>query len=247
LKACVFVGPSCGAIEVPLGVDRFGPASLGSIFLAVNEGYERIGLVDGLFGNVPSVWHKEIIFAICNRIPVFGSSSMGALRAAELWGYRMQGVGRVYRYFRSGMLTDDDEVCVLHATQELGFEELSLPMVNIRRTLSILKKIKRIDTPEMNPLVHRIKETHFSSRTIDRILELAVELRGSRWAHKLCDGFVSNYDNVKQKDYQQLISVLLDDKSPDNTGMPEWSSIETRKWKPQFEDQIDDLPELRPW
>jgi hypothetical protein len=110
MKTCVFVGPSSHGIAKPSQIDRFGPAPLGAIYSAVQSGYTRIGLVDGLFGNVPSVWHKEILFALSNGVAVLGSSSMGALRAAELAPYSMIGIGRVYRYYRSGVLTDDDEV-----------------------------------------------------------------------------------------------------------------------------------------
>ena len=45
---------------------------------------EAIGIIDGYFERVPSVWHKEILWAMAEGIHVFGSASMGALRAAEL-------------------------------------------------------------------------------------------------------------------------------------------------------------------
>ena len=42
-------------------------------------GYRRIGIIDGHFGNVPSVWHKEILFALSKGVEVSGAASMGAL------------------------------------------------------------------------------------------------------------------------------------------------------------------------
>jgi len=69
-------------------------------------------------------------------IHVFGSASIGALRAAELAPFGMQGVGSIYKWYREGILEDDDEVAIAHAPAEAGFRPISEAMVNIRQTLS---------------------------------------------------------------------------------------------------------------
>ena len=53
-----------------------------------------IGIIDGVFLDVASVWHREILWALSQGVHVFGAASMGALRAAELDGFGMRGVGR---------------------------------------------------------------------------------------------------------------------------------------------------------
>ena len=58
-----------------------------------------IGIVDGYFEGVLSVWHKEILWAMAEGIHVFGSASMGALRAAELHPFGMHGTGRIFEAF----------------------------------------------------------------------------------------------------------------------------------------------------
>ena len=40
------------------------------------------------------------------------------------------------RPFRDGILTDDDEVAVLHGPEELGYPAVTEAMVNIRATLA---------------------------------------------------------------------------------------------------------------
>ena len=67
---------------------------------------------------------------------MFGAASMGALRAAELAAFGMEGVGAIFEAFREGVLEDDDEVAVIHGPAEFGYPVLSEAMVNIRRTLS---------------------------------------------------------------------------------------------------------------
>ena len=140
LTRCVFVGPSLSGIELDRRLVRFGPALLGSIYLAVKAGYKVIGLIDGLFGNVPTVWHKEILYALEHGCVVCGSSSVGALRAAELHGYGMQGIGLCYRLYRAGLIADDDEVALLHGDAAINYFHFSEPLINARLTLRRLRR-----------------------------------------------------------------------------------------------------------
>ena len=95
-----------------------------------------IGLIDGYFERVPAVWHKEILWALSQGIHVFGSASMGALRAAELAPFGMIGVGAIFEAYRDGILEDDDEVAVAHGPADTGYRAGSDAMVNIRATLA---------------------------------------------------------------------------------------------------------------
>lgn len=45
---------------------------------------------------------------------VAGAASMDVLRATELTTYGMLGTGAIYEAFRTGTLTADDDVAVLH-------------------------------------------------------------------------------------------------------------------------------------
>ncbi len=138
MTMCVFIGPTlrreevaavCGAVCLP-------PVAQGDVYRIAQRRPRAIGIVDGYFSGAPSVWHKEILWALSRGIHVFGSASMGALRAAELHGFGMRGVGRIFEAFRDGTLEDDDEVAVVHGPAELGFLAASEPMVNIRATLA---------------------------------------------------------------------------------------------------------------
>ena len=88
LKRCIFVGPSLNETRLDGTIKRFGPAQLGSIYLAAKSGYKIIGLVDGIFGNVPSVWHKEILYALDQGCVVCGSSSTGAFEGGRTFRLR---------------------------------------------------------------------------------------------------------------------------------------------------------------
>jgi hypothetical protein len=133
----VFCGPTIGRGEVERigGVTVHGPAKRGDVYLATLSRPWGIAIVDGYFDQTPAVWHKEILWARSLGIRVFGSSSIGALRAAELSSFGMEGHGEIYKAFASGELTADDEVAIVHGAEEEGFRPLSEALVNMRWTL----------------------------------------------------------------------------------------------------------------
>ncbi len=137
MSIIVFLGPSLPLAEAGalLDADYRPPARAGDLYAATLGKPQAIALIDGLFEAVPAVWHKEILHALEQGISVYGASSMGALRAAELHAFGMRGVGRIFEQYASGALEDDDEVALVHAPAEGGYRAMSEPMVNIREGL----------------------------------------------------------------------------------------------------------------
>lgn len=242
-ESCVFAGPSlCGARDFS-GIDCFGPIAMGGVFRAVDAGYARIGIVDGVFGNVPSVWHKEILFALSEGVEVVGAASMGALRAVELAGLGMRGLGRIYRMFLCGAWTDDDEVAVLHAPAELGFKPLSDAMANIRFTLRRLSRGGWMDRDVEIALIAGMKARHFSARTRDALREEAEQLVGASAAAGLMERYEREYVDAKGKDAAMLVEYLSRPLPAEGLGrMPEF--LRTSHWRRQFEDAVADIPPL---
>ena len=133
-----FLGPSLRAAEA-LGivpqVELWPPVCQGDLTTVVERLHPRaILIVDGEFGQSLSVWHKEILHALHLGIRVVGASSMGALRAAELDRFGMEGVGKIYEYYRDGWLTADADVALVHADAAEGYRSLTWPLVNVRST-----------------------------------------------------------------------------------------------------------------
>ena len=175
----VFVGPSLGvtrASEV-LAADYFGPAAQGYVYSAFVAGYREIAIIDGYFDSVPAVWHKEILFCISNGARVVGSSSMGALRAAELSGFGMEGHGRIFERYLSGEIQDDDEVAVLHAPPELGWQSLVIPMINIRFTLEQERCRSEFEDAEIDCIAMVSKSIFYRIRTWETLANELVRRR----------------------------------------------------------------------
>src|SRR5882672_7236778 len=138
MTAIIFAGPSLPpAVRSSFpALEWRPPVRQGDLYLAALEHPGIIGVIDGYFELVPTVWHKEILWAMAAGIHVYGAASIGALRAVELAPFGMRGIGRVYEDFRDGVLQDDDEVAVLHGPAELGYPPVTEAMVNIRATLA---------------------------------------------------------------------------------------------------------------
>jgi hypothetical protein len=169
----VFLGPTLDWDSATrLGpVTPHAPAAVGDIHRAVEDGVSSILLIDGYFRQVPSVQHKEILFALSSGVPVYGASSMGALRAAELAAFGMVGVGAIYQAYRQGELTDDDEVAVAHADAEHGFRALSTPMVTIRQLLADAVRAELLDPEDGDALTRLAKQLFYADRHWGTLLE----------------------------------------------------------------------------
>jgi len=181
MTACIFAGPSLAPRDTAALADLtlLPPARHGDVYRAVSLLRPRaIGIVDGYFQWVPSVWHKEILWALHQGVHVFGAASMGALRAAELTLFGMRGVGRIFEAYRDGVLAgcgdaafeDDDEVAVVHGPPESGYVAASEAMVNVRCTLAEAERAGLIGSAARGQLVAIAKGLFFPERTYDRVL-----------------------------------------------------------------------------
>ena len=244
MKTCLFAGPTLYRVPTPPNVARYGPVAMGSVFRAVEAGYTRIGIVDGHFGNIPSVWHKEILYALAEGVDVIGAASMGALRAAELWTFGMVGIGRIFRLFRSGRWTDDDEVAVIHADEELAFCPVSDAMANIRFTLRKMRRTGQIDARLAARIAGAMKARHFSLRTRDELAREAMELLGARAAPRFMAAFECEYVDVKRQDALALLAYL-DRCAPSRPRQRTWAFPDTGHWHWQFGNELADIPPLR--
>jgi hypothetical protein len=166
----VFLGPSLPRARAKqiLEADFRPPAKRGDIYLAAKEGAGIILLIDGVFFQECSVAHKEVIYALEAGAKVLGASSMGALRAAELDVYGMEGIGKIYQAYKSGHLVSDDEVALIF--DPFSWEPRSEPLVNIRFNLDLAWQMGVISASCKDRLFHCAEARYFPDRTYERML-----------------------------------------------------------------------------
>ena len=176
MTAIIFAGPSLPPRLRPAGEPRIEwrpPVRQGELYRAALARPAAIGVIDGYFEVVPTVWHKEILWAMAQGIHVFGAASIGALRAAELDVFGMRGIGHIYEAFRDGILEDDDEVAVLHGPEELGYPPLTEAMVNIRATFADAERCGVLAPELAAPLTDIAKALFYKKRSYEAVFEAA--------------------------------------------------------------------------
>lgn len=170
----VFVGPSLSEVHLDFpDLEFHGPAVQGDIYKVVRAGTKSIGLIDGCFETVGSVWHKEILYALSLGVSVFGASSMGALRAAECQSFGMIPVGKIANAYASGQLDDDAAVALTSLPAEADYLPLVEPMVDVWPTLENLENKGVLTTQEHEKVKLAAENIFFKDRTIEAIASCA--------------------------------------------------------------------------
>jgi hypothetical protein len=109
---------------------------------------------------------------------------MGALRAAELAPYGMEGVGDIYRMYAEGEIDSDAEVALTFDPESL--RPMSEPLVNIRRMTRAALAAGVLCPREARLLVDIAREMHFTSLNYPALLGRATVALTSRRLAALC-------------------------------------------------------------
>jgi hypothetical protein len=213
-KIVIFLGPSLPIAEAREILDAvyLPPAKQSDLLSAVTTySPDIIGLIDGVFLSLPSVWHKEILYALEQGVAVYGASSMGALRAAETEAFGMIGVGEIYQMYARGELLDDDEVVMVHGPEDTEYRRLSEPMVNVRATFHRAKNEGIINKNLCEQLTAIAKSIYFPERTFSAIFRKAATAGIlPDILEKMAHFAKENYVDIKRQDAISLLETLRD-------------------------------------
>ncbi len=205
----VFLGPSLPVEEArrTLRAQYLPPVCCGDVLRVRRIKPRVIAIIDGLFETTAAVWHKEILLALEDGIAVFGASSMGALRAAELAPFGMVGVGKIFEAYREGLYTDDDEVALLHGTAAHGHRALSEAMVNIRATVARAVEAGVIGSESGERVIRCAKETFYQERSLAGAIDQAWGTRARGEEATRFRRFIARGGYVNQKRLDALALV----------------------------------------
>ena len=203
-----FLGPSRPAslARHPARWEFRGPARQGDLWRALERRPRAIALIDGVFESQPSVWHREITDALAEGVMVLGASSMGALRAAELWPLGMIGVGEIFRAYRDGQLVDDAEVALLHAAAEHGYRPVTAPLVNVRHAAATFRRERLLTRAQTSALIARAEATFYQERRWPDLLQPLPSAIRARAEQRLARGDL----DLKQQDAAACLRAASD-------------------------------------
>nr|BBC15205.1 TfuA-like protein [Streptomyces sp.]BBI93423.1 TfuA-like protein [Streptomyces sp.] len=215
MRTVVFVGPSLppeeAAAHLP-GAEFLPPIERGDIdaLMAEEQPPRRIGIIDGKFLQSFSISPKEVLRAMDRGVRVYGSSSMGALRAAELDVYGMTGVGTVYAMYASGALEDDDEVAITFDDESL--RPVCEPMVNIRVAMEAAQRRSVVSQENAELFLKTAKSLYFPQRTSSAALHQLKGIMPEPDRQRLADYLRSpDAPDAKRDDAVSLLARMRQD------------------------------------
>jgi hypothetical protein len=184
----VFLGPSLPAAEARAllpGAALAAPVAVMDVVrLLRRRRPARLAIVDGYFERMAAVWHKELLLALELGVEVWGAASMGALRAAELDGFGVRGVGAIYQAYRRGRITSDAEVAVAHLPAEGGYLALSVPLVNVRAQVARARAARVLDPAAARAVIAHAATIAYWDRgwdAVDAALAQPTRARFATW------------------------------------------------------------------
>lgn len=210
MKPIVYLGPTLSledAREI-VDADFLPPCKMADVYHAVKDKPAAILIIDGLFERQPAVWHKEILFALSEGVPVLGASSMGALRAVELSSFGMVGIGSIYNMYASGEINDDDEVAVVHASAEDAYMCISEALVNIRYGLRLAVDEGVIGEVLASQLIEQSKSRYYPERCWEAVFGDCRALASEASADKLRSFISAIRPNLKRNDAIEALKRL---------------------------------------
>ena len=223
LPVAVFIGPSLSLkiAQKILPANYYPPVKMGDIYRILATGVQSIIIIDGVFHGTTPVWQREILSALQNGIKVIGTSSMGALRAAELEPYGMIGSGLVYEWYKEKRIEGDDEVSLLHGYAEQGYCALSEPLVNMRYTLATAQDRGVISNTERESLLTAMKLRYFGDRTYKALRESNAFLGlPSDRQQSLARYLETDAADLKKRDAEDTLRAFADHAFASQSNMP---------------------------
>lgn len=134
---------------------------------------------------------------------------MGALRASELDTHGMIGVGKVYEWYRDGMIESDDEVAV--STNPDTFEPISVPLINMRETLKAALAAGLVNEKEHEDLLELSINTYYPDRSYLGLTKEGVKKRadtGRKKRKRLLDFCINSEVDIKRQDAVLVLETV---------------------------------------
>ena len=236
----LFAGPSIYGADINLdSIELKPPAAHGDLARAVLDGASAIGLVDGVFETIASVWHKEILFAIQRGVTVAGAASMGALRAAECVQFGMIPIGKVAHSYIDGSLDDDAAVAILHGPDDLGCPPFTQALVDVEVTIFHMQHCKFIKPNQAKQMLENARRTFFKERTMDAIVS------GLPNADYLKQQYKKYFVSQKQTDALELIKFMKQLPKQDSKQEPSWKFAQPQTWTIALNKIMDEIPSIK--
>ncbi len=203
MKSVVFCGPSLdrSTLTRMTRADIADPIRRGDLDKWMQ--HDVFVILDGEFAQSLSVSPKEILRALDAGKTVIGASSMGALRAAELSGYGMIGIGWIYNRFVHAAVRREDDVALTYSP--VDFAPHTVPMVNVEYWLEHLCADGAISRRERAAIARRARTIFYAERTETKLLAGLEQMLGHSRLTTLLQKTAGRITDIKSLDAEQAV------------------------------------------
>ncbi|RFU86765.1 hypothetical protein DY218_10345 [Streptomyces triticagri] len=203
------------------------PASDGDLLALGPDAGDTVVLIDGGLHRPAPIRHREITEVLARGTRVIGAAGIGALRAAELWPYGMEGVGRIFRMYADGLLDADDEVAVgLPPGAPSGAR--TVPLVDVRWTLANAVTEDAVTEEDARTVLAAARTVHFSQRTWAAMVRAAGRVHtAAEQAARTAREFAAEHPDLAQLKRRDALVALAHSRpdaapAPPADGTPAW-------------------------
>ncbi|MBU1172301.1 MAG: hypothetical protein KKD44_22320 [Proteobacteria bacterium] len=208
MKIIVFCGPTITDYEASgiLKAEYRPPVTHGDLISCVYaDKPDVIVIIDGAFIDHLTVWHNEINEAMNKGIMVFGASAMGAIRAAELKMWGMQGIGEVFNLIENGTIEADDEVLCDFTLIDGMYHKKTISVVNLRFILNKATDKALISQGQSDDILNVVQAMYYKERSPDKIISLCID-KGILTSKESSSLF--KYISLSRSDIQKQDAIL---------------------------------------
>jgi len=152
------------------------PIQRGDLVADLKNNVRVIAIIDGKFDHYLAISPNEILDALRAGVKVYGASSMGAFRAAELDRFGMIGVGKVYQFIKDQAIFRDDFLAQLFFE---GGEVLTTTYIDFHFASAHYLQENQHHTEVVAGLRTIFQELFYANRTLEHMETLLPQ-------HELC-------------------------------------------------------------
>ncbi|OLF11293.1 TfuA-like protein [Actinophytocola xanthii] len=234
----VFAGPSLSGSPVLglAGVCHHPPIAHGDLYRLRPGPQDVVLVVDGLYQHTAPIRHKELVAAHAAGTTLVGAASIGALRAADLVGHGMTGMGTVFGWYRDGRLVSEADVALMHGDADVDYRAFTHALVSLVSVTDRLVAAGRLAEPDSAAVLAVAESVHFGLRTAAALLA-AAENAGQAAAMRLVleELRPDRLGDIKRIDAEAAVRALLAGQVPaapaDVVAVPDTSYA--REWRLQ--------------
>ena len=169
--------------------------------------------------------HKEILQLLADGVRVVGCSSMGALRAAELYPYGVIGNGAVFEMYRHGVIDADDEVAVMHGAAP-EYRRMSESLVVFRYAVAGALEAGEIGRRCAETIIGHAAALYYTERSWGAVEALCGDDPEARGAFARLRAFVAAHPeraDVKATDALDTLTRLAELTSTETAPLESWA------------------------